>query len=705
MTSTSTTTTTSVSGSVDGDPDDPDTTTTTTTTASPKTNDEGSNVDDAGDTASSTTVNSNDNGNNSNNGDRNSPTSRSDKKTEKAAGECCTLVISLTQLGQPDMKFVVPNTFGISKIMDHVSHKLGVVASACALYKDAVAVSRETQMATVFDAGQEYHLDFKPLSTSDFQPLSARPSKESLVFFPPTGSPWLHELRWLSRGSAEPPMPYVYFSYVNKENPSEKSAFTILYCMDTNEDLCLIQSWLKIMVQILHVDCCAFEYTGYGHHIGVPSEAACYQDACAAYMFLATLKPRLRIIIMGKGMGSGPASHVAAAVSDKGFESKWLPKSVKLDAPCKAAMKHAPHLRSSFPSLFSTEIFNNEKLAGMITCPVLLVHGEKDTSVPLTQVQKLFSLFSYRWKLVTVRDEDHNLNIDNDECLEAIQGFLNFLDLVMCTFKSELRPPPETITGAPVNFVKTWLDQLGLGQYLNNFLSAGFYDKLSLSGLQPIDFEILQIDECHHNTILDAVTALRDNLSGSTPPPSPAPHSNQSPVSPRSTSSESPKTAPSSPILPTLPVMPSLPPLSHPAQHTGLDPYQIPQVLFQYSASENELYFRCQTQKRWIPITQILKSRSSHKALRIFTFYNQSTPAKNRHHTASHVTSDSTSSTCFSRPTQLSQDPIPLHFTSSLDSTPPKEIINTTCFCKYNSSTKRHTTLTNSRTRLPPIES
>jgi pimeloyl-ACP methyl ester carboxylesterase len=57
-----------------------------------------------------------------------------------------------------------------------------------------------------------------------------------------------------------------------------------------------------------------FDYPGYGHSEGVPSEAGCYAAGDAAYDWLVKEKkiPPSRIILMGKSLGGGIATDIAS---------------------------------------------------------------------------------------------------------------------------------------------------------------------------------------------------------------------------------------------------------------------------------------------------------------------------------------------------------------------------------------------------------
>ena len=114
------------------------------------------------------------------------------------------------------------------------------------------------------------------------------------------------------------PIPAVFVRYVDPDDPSFEPWFTIIYCLDKDEDIgTAYRTWFKELSKQLRVNILGFDYTGCGRHEGVPSDEASYLDVAACYLCLTQEKGITgdRIVLCARGMGSGPAVHLAYLLS------------------------------------------------------------------------------------------------------------------------------------------------------------------------------------------------------------------------------------------------------------------------------------------------------------------------------------------------------------------------------------------------------
>ncbi len=168
----------------------------------------------------------------------------------------------------------------------------------------------------------------------------------------------------------------IAISAIYLQNPA--APYTVLYSHGNAEDLAEIQPFLaeyhRRGYSIL-----AYDYHGYGTSGGRPTEANAYRDIKAAYDFLIHEKhvPANRLVLHGRSVGTGPAlqlaseSPVAGLISESGFVS---------------AFRVLTHIR-----LLPFDRFPNLRRIQHVSCPILLIHGEADTTIPIWHSQQLFA--------------------------------------------------------------------------------------------------------------------------------------------------------------------------------------------------------------------------------------------------------------------------------------------------------------------------
>ena len=110
---------------------------------------------------------------------------------------------------------------------------------------------------------------------------------------------------WLStdRGNMIPAF------HINKGYP-----LTILVSHTNAEDLGHVYAMWGPLSEKLRVNVFAFEYSGYGHATGLPTERNLYSDARAAIARLVEhgLKPEHEVVLYGKSIGSCAACYIAS---------------------------------------------------------------------------------------------------------------------------------------------------------------------------------------------------------------------------------------------------------------------------------------------------------------------------------------------------------------------------------------------------------
>ena len=144
----------------------------------------------------------------------------------------------------------------------------------------------------------------------------------------------------------------------------------------------------------------AVEYPGYGASPGSPSEAGLYAAGEAALQFLREqgVKPE-QVVLSGRSLGTG----VAVEMARRGYGARMV-----LVAPYTSMVAMGQRALPFLPaSLLMRDRYDNLSKAPSIPIPVLVIHGEQDTVVPVEMGRTLGQRFPNA-KVVTVPGAGHN---------------------------------------------------------------------------------------------------------------------------------------------------------------------------------------------------------------------------------------------------------------------------------------------------------
>jgi uncharacterized protein len=160
----------------------------------------------------------------------------------------------------------------------------------------------------------------------------------------------------------------------------------------------------------------ALSYRGYAGSTGEPSERGLLLDAAAAYAFTSARYSADRIVVWGFSLGSG----VAVALAAREPVAKLI-----LEAPYTSTAEVAA---SRFPMvpirwLMRDQFHSDERIAG-ITAPLLVMHGARDSTIPIGFGERLFSLAHEPKQFVKFPEGGHD-NLGNYGAIETARGFIN----------------------------------------------------------------------------------------------------------------------------------------------------------------------------------------------------------------------------------------------------------------------------------------
>lgn len=176
--------------------------------------------------------------------------------------------------------------------------------------------------------------------------------------------------------------------------PNPQADFTILYSHGQSEDLGDCKDAL-MRLRDLGVAVLAYDYEGYGTSQGTPSEHHAYRDIEAAYDYLtgALGVPPERIIAYGFSMGSGPAVDLASR--------KPLAGLILESAFVSAFRVYLP------VQVLPFDKFHNLGKIARATHPVLILHGMRDSLIPVQQAEQLFQAAQEPKRLIILDDMGH----------------------------------------------------------------------------------------------------------------------------------------------------------------------------------------------------------------------------------------------------------------------------------------------------------
>ncbi len=145
----------------------------------------------------------------------------------------------------------------------------------------------------------------------------------------------------------------------------------------------------------------ALSWRGYGTSTGSPTEEGLYQDARAAIAFAEKHGLALKqLIYYGESLGTGVAVQMA-------METK--PGAVVLYAPYTSIVQRAAEIYFFLPARWLVkDRFDSLGKIHNVEAPLLILHGEPDTIVPVTHGKKMLEAANEPKKGVFFPDLGHN---------------------------------------------------------------------------------------------------------------------------------------------------------------------------------------------------------------------------------------------------------------------------------------------------------
>ncbi|MBW3629890.1 MAG: alpha/beta hydrolase [Gemmatimonadetes bacterium] len=178
--------------------------------------------------------------------------------------------------------------------------------------------------------------------------------------------------------------------------PDPAADFTILYSHGNAEDLGHLYGLLQ-EVQRAGFAVLAYDYRGYGLSSGGPATAeGAYRDLHAVYRHAVEdlrITPG-RLILLGRSVGSGPATELAAREAVGGLI---------LESAFTSAFRVVTRVQ-----LLPFDRFPNLRHIRNVTSPVLVIHGKRDEVIAAWHGQRLFDAAREPKRLVWIERAGHN---------------------------------------------------------------------------------------------------------------------------------------------------------------------------------------------------------------------------------------------------------------------------------------------------------
>jgi len=159
----------------------------------------------------------------------------------------------------------------------------------------------------------------------------------------------------------------------------------------------------------------AVSFRGYAGSSGSPTEAGLLQDAEAAYAFAMQHYPPERIVVWGFSLGTGPAVALAA--------NRRIGKLI-LEAPYTSIADVAAAAYPFAPvRWFIRDQFHSDRWIVNVTVPVLIMHGERDRTIPIRFGERLYELARQPKQMVRFPEGGHN-DLEDFGAMDVARAFL-----------------------------------------------------------------------------------------------------------------------------------------------------------------------------------------------------------------------------------------------------------------------------------------
>ena len=176
--------------------------------------------------------------------------------------------------------------------------------------------------------------------------------------------------------------------------------------------------------QRLGVGVFIIDYRGYGLSEGKPSERGIYMDAEAAIAYLTSdigLDPEREIVLFGRSLGAGVAVEMGVRHRFRGVILESGFTSIREMAESSGSLLPIPIALALFEARY-----DSVSKIGRVESPVMILHGDRDDTVPYRMAEKLYGAASDPKTLYPIRGASHNdtVYVGGEAYLRALEEFI-----------------------------------------------------------------------------------------------------------------------------------------------------------------------------------------------------------------------------------------------------------------------------------------
>lgn len=163
-----------------------------------------------------------------------------------------------------------------------------------------------------------------------------------------------------------------------------------------------------------------FDYRGYGHSEGEPSEEGLYRDARAAWRYLVSVRGVRadEVAVFGRSLGGVVAANLAAEVQ---------PAALIVESSFSSARELSRHLFPVLSRLAPLRYeFDAAEALRQVKCPVMVAHSTDDEIIPYEMGERLYQA-AKEPKYFLKLQGDHNAGFLQSQPYyeQSLQQFLN----------------------------------------------------------------------------------------------------------------------------------------------------------------------------------------------------------------------------------------------------------------------------------------